>query len=158
MAGLEPDGPRCHEEHAFRFDRHGEDTGFVASFQGERLSFCYVALCYWPTFERDVHEDDVWTRERDAFDRVFELALEEGVARVGTPSDQWEELHADAGAMRTATWQAWGGTLVLQQAEYDGEFGVEVNWWWSPNVKDVASHTRPFVDWLERASRFGDSD
>lgn len=81
------------------------------------------------------------------FDRLYHEAVAATVAVLGPPLLSGTD--ADNG-YRHALWRGRTGLFIVQQSNYDCQFGDDLNFWirrWSgPDPRP----TKPFLDWLTR--------
>jgi hypothetical protein len=150
---IAPFDPRSSDDNlwSFPFDPCGEPRLIVAV--GEALTEvdCVVlSICWWEMSLRMQHDtDETFAAERFEFDRRFEEAFTATAATLGPPL----LYGSDPGdGYRHAAWRGRTGLLIVQQSNYDCQFGDDINYWirrWSgPDPRP----TSPFIDWLTRQS------
>ena len=132
---------------SFPFDPCGGPRLLVAVDQDmARVDCAILSICWWETFLRMQHDsEESFAAERSEFDRRFEAAWAATVVLLGPPLLSGSD--PDDG-FRHAVWRGRTGLLVVQQSNYDCQFGDDINYWverWSgPDPRP----TSPFIDWL----------
>lgn len=132
---------------SFPFDPCGEPRLIVAV-GGDRaeIDCAILSICWWEASLRMQHRtDQAFEAERSEFDRRFDEASDATAALLGPPLLGGSD--PDNG-YRHAVWRGRTGLLIVQQSNYDCQFGDDINYWvrrWSgPDPKP----TSPFIDWL----------
>jgi hypothetical protein len=132
---------------SFPFDPRGEPRLLVALGEDRTEVDCAIlSTCWWETSLRMQHRSErAFADERFEFDRRFDAALAATVAFLGRPLLSGADR--DDG-YRHAMWRGRTGLLIVQQSNYDCQFGDDINYWvrrWSgPDPRP----TCPFIDWL----------
>jgi hypothetical protein len=108
------------------------------------------SICWWETSLRmQDPTDEAFAAGRSECDRRFDEASAATVTLLGPPLLSGSD---PVGGHRHAVWRGRTGLLIVQQSNYDCQFGDDINYWverWSgPNPKP----TSPFIDWLTRQS------
>lgn|GEM_PF-3176392 len=105
-----------------------------------------LSCCWWETSLRTLHSsDETFEAERAEFDFMYAKTLATTTALLGLPL----LLNSDPNSgYRHAVWRGRTGLLVLQQSDYDCQYGDDINFWiqrWSgPDPRPSI----PFIDWL----------
>ncbi len=136
---------------SFPVDPCGEPRLIVAV--GEDLTevdCAVLSICWWETSSRMQHDtEESFATERSEFDRQFNDTYAATAALLGPPLLSGSDL---GDGYRHALWRGRTGLLVVQQSNYDCQFGNDINYWvrrWSgPDPRP----TSPFIDWLTRQS------
>ena len=141
---------------SFPFDPCGEPRLLVAvGAEPTEVNCAILSFCWWETSLRMQHDsDESFAAERSEFDRLFTEALVATTALLGPPllggSDPGD-------GYRHAVWRGRTGLLIVQQSNYDCQFGDDINYWirrWSGTDPQPTS---PFIDWLTmRSAKSGD--
>lgn len=134
---------------SFPFDPCGEPRLLVAV--GEDLTevdCAILSFCWWEKLiEVPGADEAALAAERLQFDHLFTEALAATVAVLGPPLLSGSD---DGAGYRHALWRGRTGLLIVQQSNYDCQFGDDLNYWirrWSgPDPRP----TKPFIDWLMR--------
>lgn len=152
---IAPFDPRWSDDNlwSFPFDPCGEPRLLVAV--GEDLTevdCAILSFCWVTPIEIPSADDATLAAARQEFDGRFAEAPAATVDVLGPPLVSG----SDAGdCYRHALWRGQTGLLVLQQSEYDCQFGEDLNYWirrWSgPDPRP----TEPFIDWLMRSEAPG---
>jgi hypothetical protein len=89
--------------------------------------------------------NEAFAAERSEFDRRFDEALGATVALLGPALLNGSDL---GNGYRPAVWRGLTGLLIVQQSNYDCQFGDDINYcvrrWSGPDPRP----TSPFIDWL----------
>jgi len=103
---------------------------------------------YWEDAEDDA-------RQKQAFDRSFETTSELASRVLSEPILRLAD--ADSDGHRAVAWAGSHGILILQQACFDPQFGIEVDFWLTNCSKDEFCPNTPLIDWLvQRSQRIHD--
>jgi len=136
---------------SFPFDRCGEPRLIVAVGDDLTEADCAIlSICWWetPLWMKDDADESLMTERRE-FDRRFNEAYTATAAMLGPPLLSGSD---PGDGYRHALWRGRTGLLVVQQSNYDCQFGDDINYWvrrWSgPNPRP----TSPFIDWLTKQS------
>jgi hypothetical protein len=116
--------------------------------EGEQIECVILPFCYWRDYEEEWHDSvQAFQQERHEFDSAYDRALSDVESVLGRPfyfgQDQDDQAH------RYALWQGDTSVLILQQAAFDVQFGVEINLWIEPNLQ-VGEFSPPsnLIEWL----------
>jgi hypothetical protein len=134
------------DEYGFRVNIPGNTVLSVASL-GDGILSAKMSFCYWEEYEPEWHEDVTeYVSQKAEFDLEFDRALVLTSEVLGNPAVQWQDVGPDA--YRAVAWQAPHGILILQQACFDPQFGIELNFWLEPIVITDFKPESPLIDWL----------
>lgn len=114
---------------------------------GDEVVGASLPFCYWEEYNPEFHDDlQEYGSQREAYNRVFEKAA--GLARrlLPPPVQFWTD--ADERAHRAVVWEGNHGLLILQQASFDPQFGIEVDFWLAACSRQQFCATTPLIDWL----------
>lgn len=112
---------------------------------GARLPFCF-----WETRDPDRHVDArEHRRQRNAFDLAFFNAGILAEEELEVAPKLWTDRDADA--HRACIWETEHGLLILQQACFDLQSGLEIHFWLERRSADFATET-PLIDGCIRRS------
>lgn len=119
------------------------------------VSCAVLSVCWWETFLKSQHKSrESWQAERAEFDKFYSKTLADTVEFLGPPrvegTDEDEDRH------RYAIWRGETGLLVLQQSNYDPQFGLDVNYWVQPWSGPDPRPTSPFITWLMQLAAHDD--
>jgi hypothetical protein len=135
----------------FPFDRCGEPRLIVAV--GEDLTevdCAILSICWWETSLRMQHKThETFAKERWEFDRLFQEAFAATAAILGPPL--LSDSDPDDG-YRHSVWRGRTGLLIVQQSNYDCQFGDDINYWIERWSGADPRPTSPFIDWLTKQS------
>ena len=119
---------------------------------GDDVLCAYLSFYFWEDFELSRHHTHAeYSRQRAAYDEAFRAAAGVARATLSDPVATWTD--ADANAHKAMVWQGAHGLLILQQAAFDVQFGLEVNFWLTPRLIGPFRPTTPLIDWLCRRNK-----
>jgi hypothetical protein len=135
---------------SFPFDPCGEPRLLVAVEEDRAEVDCAIlSFCWWELPIEMPRLEAKRSAERSRFDHLFAEALATTVALLGPPLLSG----SDDDGYQHALWRGRTGLLIVQQSDYDCQFGEDLNYWivrWSgPDPRP----TSPFIDWLTRQPR-----
>lgn len=134
---------------SFPFDPCGEPRLIVAV--GEDLTevdCAVLSVCWWETSLRMLHDNDgAFAAERSEFDRRFDEVSAATAALLGPPLLSGSD---PGGGYRHAVWRGRTGLLIVQQSNYDCQFGDDINYWVRRWSGPAPKPTSPFIDWLTK--------
>ncbi|MFO0958948.1 MAG: hypothetical protein U0800_16235 [Isosphaeraceae bacterium] len=144
---IAPFDARSSDANLWRFplDPVGEPRLLVAADEERGQVDCAIlSICRWESSLRMQHDTvDSFEEERSEFDTIYEEAYAVRIALLGRP----ELLGTDEG-YRHAVWRGRTGILVLQQSNYDCQFGDDINFWIARWAGGDPQPTSTFIDWL----------
>lgn len=119
---------------------------------GSEIVGARFPVAYWETYAENHHDSiESWKLERLDYDRVFCDAAEVSMNVLEAPEVCWQDQ--DANGNRAVVWEGEQGLLILQQACFDPQFGIEINFWLDSVRLDGFVPSTPLIDWLTRRSR-----
>ena len=143
--------PHPGDEFGFRVRVDGERDLAVDPLGGEVLC-AYLSFLYWEDYEPQWHEERAeYERQRSAYEAAFDAAGDLARRVLPPPMAEWTDANADA--HRAIIWGGTHGLLVLQQAAFDTQFGLELNFWLARPPAEGFRPTTPLIDWLCQLSR-----
>ena len=119
---------------------------------GEEVIGASLPFYYWEDYDPEFHDDpEEYRHQRQAYDDEFETAV--GLARrvLPTPVQFWTD--ADEDAHRAVVWGGDHGLLILQQACFDPQFGIELDFWLAGCSRQDFHPATPLIDWLCKRSQ-----
>ena len=138
--------PASDDEFGFRVEVEQELHLIVAP-NDSRVDCVILPFCYWEEYEEEWHGmSDSFQQERHVFNSVYENAYARIKQVLGVPYSAGHD--DDAQAHRHAIWRGDTAWLILQQAAFDIEFGLEVDIWLEPDTEAEFAPTTPLIDWL----------
>jgi len=139
------------DEFGFRV-QIGGGLSFNIDPAGDRVVGAALPFCYWegydPQFRSDIPE---FERERTAFNTEFLSTAQLTERLLAAPFAHWHD--SDHDAHRAKVWAGKNGLLILQEASFDLQFGMELNFWLVSLSPAKFSPTSPLIDWLCEYSR-----
>jgi len=119
---------------------------------GDDVICAFLPFLYWEDYDLAQHQDrGEWQRQRRAYDAAYETTTDLANS-VLTPSKlHWQD--DDVEGHKAAAWPGAHGLLILQQAAFDVQFGMEINFWLTRCSEDAFHPTTPLIDWLTRLSQ-----
>lgn len=108
-----------------------------------------LPFCFWETQDRDYRRDER-RQQRHAFDLAFfnaGILTEEVLDR---PPRLWADRDADA--HRACIWETEPGLLILQQARFDLQSGLELHFWLEGRGDGELEPETPLIDGCLRRS------
>jgi hypothetical protein len=143
--------PTTGDEYGFRVSVD-TDWPFIIDPLGERIVAAILPFFYWddydPAFRKDLA---VLDQERSQFESEFDSVAKLAEGLLSAPLCRWQD--ADKSAHRAMVWAGKDGVLVLQQADFDLQFGRELNFWLAPIQPGEFTPSTPLIDWLCQYSR-----
>jgi hypothetical protein len=117
---------------------------------GSRVVCAGLPFCYWMDYDPEDHDDPAdYKRELAAYNRRFEEVAAAAERLLPSPQFRWAD--ADEHRHRAIVWTGSHGLLILQQASFDPQDGIEINFWLDPD-RDFTPST-PLIDHLTRRSK-----
>ena len=117
---------------------------------GREVLGARLPCCFWETYDPDHHVDlREHRRQRNAFDLAFFHAGIQAEEVLETAPRLWTDR--DANAHRACIWEADHGLLILQQACFDLQSGLEIHFWLEQRTDDFQTET-PLIDGCIRRS------
>jgi hypothetical protein len=114
---------------------------------GEDIIGASIAFYYWENFFPESHKDPAeYLRQKAAYDAEYEAAASLATRSLPPPFLQWRD--ADTSAHRAVAWEGTHGLLILQQASFDPQFGIEVDFWLEGCSRSEFRPTTPLIDYL----------
>lgn len=135
----------------------GDEFGFQVQVPGfwslgvdplaEKVLCATLPFYYWEDCDPEFHEElEEYLHQRQAFDDEFETAANLARRLLPTPVQFWTD--ADVDAHKAIVWKGDHGLLILQQACFDLQFGIELDFWLvACSVKEFHPAT-PLIHWL----------
>lgn len=119
---------------------------------GTRVIGAALPFYYWEDYDPQFRSDFLeYERGRDAYKSEFDLAAELTTRLLSVPFADWQD--SDRDAHRAKVWVGSHGLLILQEAGFDLQFGMELNFWLTPLSPSEFRPTPPLIDWLCAASQ-----
>jgi hypothetical protein len=119
---------------------------------GSEIIGADLPFYYWEAYEPEWHDNPTeYRRERRAYDAEFESASKLALNLLPRPFLRW--TNDDEDAHRALVWQGEHGLLLLQQASFDPQFGIEIDFWLEKCSASRFHPTTPLIDWLCKRSR-----
>lgn len=114
---------------------------------GERVVCASLPWLYWEDYAATDHADPAeYRRQRQAYDDEFAAAARLAGRVLPSPVQAWKDQ--DEAAHQAVIWAGSCSLLILQQACFDPQFGIEINFWLPGCIQqDFQPHT-PLIDWL----------
>jgi hypothetical protein len=134
---------------SFPFDPSGEPRLLVAvGTDLTEVECAILSICWWETSQRGQHgNDESFAAERAVFDRMYKEALAATTTLLGPPMLSGSD---PGDGYRHAVWRGRTGLLVVQQSNYDCQFGDDINYWIKKWSGPDPQPTSPFIDWLTK--------
>ena len=125
----------------------GGDLNLTVQPDADRIGCLILPFCYWPDYEEEFAESArAFRAEKKKFADAFDNALAAATEALGPPTTIAHDLDEDEN--RYAVWTGSEAWLILQQAAFDTQFGLEVNFWLEPTRDAPFTPTTPLIDWL----------
>lgn len=114
---------------------------------GAKVVGASLPFYYWENYNPEFHEDlKEYQRQRQAFDDEFDSAASLAGRVLPTPLQSWTD--ADEDAHKAVIWEGEHGLLILQQACFDPQFGIELDFWLAGCSRTDFRPSTPLIDWL----------
>lgn len=111
-----------------------------------------LPFCYWDDCDPEAHDDLAeYSRQRREYDEAFETAANSARRLLPGSMKPWTDATEDS--HKAIVWEGDYGLLILQQACYDPQFGIEVDFWLTNCTRQDFQPTTPLIDWLCKRSR-----
>ncbi len=150
--------PRADDEFGFWVEVDSK-LRLMVQLDGDRIDSAWLPFCYWEDYEPDYHPTLASYRaERRMYDTIYEQVFQQTQAILGEAHHVGQDKDDDA--HRYSVWRSEHALLILQQAEFDVQFGFEINFWLEPYFEENFAPTTPLINWLEkrRHSKFSATD
>jgi hypothetical protein len=119
---------------------------------GEEVICADFPFYYWEDYDPQFHKDlEEYNRRRQAYEDEFETALNLARGVLATPLQFWTD--ADKDAHKAVVWEGDHGLLILQQAAFDLQFGIQLDFWLMGCSRQDFHPTTPLIDWLCKRSK-----
>lgn len=139
-------------------DRYGfqvevpEGITFQVDPLGAEIVGASFPFCYWEDYDPDFHKDrGEYERQKCAYDAQFEAAA--GLCQRILSAPFITRTDPDKDAHRAIAWEGSHGILILQQACFDPQFGIEVNFWLSSCSRGEFRPEGTLIGWLCQRSQ-----
>jgi hypothetical protein len=132
----------------FSFRVHPSDRlSLLVQPLGDEVIDASLAFYYWENYDPEFHDDPrKFDRELKAFEREFEVAARLARRILPPPLQLWTDDDKDA--HKAIIWKGGNGLLILQQACFDPQFGIEVDFWLTSCPPQEFRPTSPLIDFL----------
>lgn len=138
--------PSVGDEFGFHVQAPGGWSLIIDPF-GEEVVGASLPFYYWEDYDPRWHDDlNEYQRQRLAYSDEFETAA--GLARRVLPAPAMFWTDEDGDAHRAVVWVGGHGLLILQQACFDPQFGIELDFWLTGCSMQDFRPTTPLIDWL----------
>lgn len=112
---------------------------------GDTVAGAWYAFCLWEDFSpNDYSALQLYEQGRQEFDFQYSKARQIAEAVLGAPYLTWTDDDKDA--YQAQIWEGSNGLLILQQACYDPQFGVEINFWLLEGNRQEFRPSTPLID------------
>ena len=119
---------------------------------GSRVVCASVPFYHWEDYDPNWHDDpQEHKRQQRAYNDAFETAKDRATEILPPPIKYW--IDQDANSHKAVIWKGEQGILVLQQACFDPQFGIEVNFWLDGGTSTIFQPETPLIDYLCHRSR-----
>ncbi len=119
---------------------------------GDEIISATLPFYYWENYDPKFHEDlGEYTRQRQEYNAAFETAASLARRLLPPPIQFWTD--ADEDAHKAIAWEGDHGLLILQQACFDPQFGIDLDFWLTNCSRQDFHPTMPLIDWLTEHSR-----
>lgn len=118
---------------------------------GNQVVSATLPFYYWEDFDPGFCKAIDYQRGREAYQAEFEAAKELVQRVLSPPAMRW--LDAGQDAHEALVWSGEHGLLILQQANFDLQYGMELNFWLECCTTEEFKPETPLIDWLVARSR-----
>jgi hypothetical protein len=119
---------------------------------GDQVISATLPFYYWEDYEPQFHQSPKeYERQREAYQAKFQATTELAQQILPPPVLRWRD--ADKDAHLAIGWAGEHGLLLLQQAAFDLQFGMELNFWLMGGTIEEFKPETPLIDWLCERSR-----
>jgi hypothetical protein len=138
--------PGPDDEFGFSVDA-GDGFRLIAAPSGRKMHCMILPFCWWPEYDPEFAESRLQhILEKRKFGAAFTGALNLARKTLGPPCRIGRD--ADEDRHRHAVWDGTHAWLILQQAAFDVQYGLEVNFWLESKRGGDFTPTTPLIDWL----------
>ena len=119
---------------------------------GEAVECAMLPFFWWEDFSLRDHPDRAsYDAARQAYEDAFSGACSMAERALPPAVARWRDDDKDGHQARV--WEGRHGLLILQQACFDPQFGIELNFWLMEGTRKDFAPTTPLIDWLGQRSK-----
>jgi hypothetical protein len=123
------------------------DWSLIVDPLGKEVIGATLPFYYWEDYDPKFHQDfEDYQRQRQAYDDEFEASAR--FARRLLPSPIQVCAGMDKNAHKAVVWEGEHGLLILQQACFDPQFGIDLDFWLAGCSVQAFHPTTPLISWL----------
>jgi len=137
-------------------DDVGDDASLLVDPLGDEIIGASLSFYAWEGYDPEFHKSAAeYASERDAYNAAFDAAAELARGVLPPPLMEWTDARPSVGAdaHRAMVWEGTHGLLILQQAAFDLQFGLELMFWLMGCSRNEFRPTTPLIEWLCDRSR-----
>lgn len=128
----EPPGYPGEEDAYLAFHLPQVDRWLHITLVNGAVNCAVLPLLFWEDFDAEFYDSEaLYRRARLSFDRRYEKALQQTKKILGPPLRTW--VQDDEDQHRKAVWQGRHSLLMLQQDDYDVQYGFDINFLIQPH-------------------------
>ncbi len=114
---------------------------------GDTIISVSLPFLYWEDYEPQFAKDqNEYQRGRSTYKAEFEAAASLAQRVLPPVMARWHD--SDKNGHNAIVWEGGHGLLILQQASFDTQFGIELNFWLIGCSKTEFTPISPLIDWL----------
>jgi len=138
--------PQQDDEFGFQVEI-GDDVHLTVAPNGEDINCMVLPFCWWPNYDEEFATSRLLHGiEKRRFGAAFTKAADLTRKTIAPPF--YTGRDADEDRHQYAVWAGNHAWLILQQAAFDVQFGIEINFWLEPIKGERFTPITPLIDWL----------
>ena len=138
--------PQQDDEFGFQVEI-GDNMCMTVAPSGEDIDCMILPFCWWPDYDVEFATSRLrHAIEKRKFGAAFTKAADLTRKTIGPPFHTGRD--ADEDRHQYAVWKGNHAWLILQQAAYDVQYGLEINFWLEPMRNESFTPTTQLIDWL----------
>jgi hypothetical protein len=129
-----------------------DDLSMMVNPLGNQIGWATLPFYYWENYELELGDTTIdYERGRESYRAEFEAAEELTQRILSPPALRWRD--ADQEAHEAMVWAGQHGLMILQQAGFDLQYGMELNFWLERCTMEDFTPETPLIDWLSARNR-----
>jgi hypothetical protein len=137
--------PSADDQYGIRLELPGGSWALIQP-HGSHIGSYSAPVCYWENFDQASNmPSEAFRLERERYDRCYRALADAVTAVLGAPLETATET---APTCSYSIWRLAHALVIVQQAAFDVQFGIEVNLWLEPWEGPLPQIRPPLIDWL----------
>jgi len=140
-----PYAPSHDDQYGIRLELPGGSWVLIQP-HGPHMGSYSAPVCYWENFDqKSSMPGEAYRLERERYDHCYRALADDVTALLGDPLVTATET---APTCSYSIWRLAHALVIVQQAAFDVQFGIEVNLWLEPWEGPLPQIRPPLIDWL----------